>query len=142
MDTERLITRIEDKRKARARVASREMGYKDHVRVITEAYEVTKMDFWCKECLMDFSADGYKQVRYAGRWPVAWYVGQCPEGHSAIRQITDKGSDTYYRESEMICRQRVVMADAMLTPDDPRFALVYPQQWREMEKARAEQNGI
>lgn len=141
MNVERLTRRIEDRREARDRELMREAGYKDHIRAIQEAPEEQKMDFWCKVCKCDFNADARKMVRHAGRWPVAWYVGLCPLGHSAIRHITDKHHDVYYRESVMLQRQRVELADAMLTPDDPRFALVYPQKWRELEEQREEQYG-
>jgi hypothetical protein len=36
----------------------------------------------------------------------------------------------------MIREQRHEMADAMLIPSDPRFKLVYPEKWRELEKLR------
>lgn len=138
MNVERLTRRIEDRRESRERERMREAGYKDHIRAIQEAAEETKMDFWCRECKCDFNADARKMMRHASRWPVAWYVGQCPKGHSAIRHITDKHHDRYYHESVMLKRQRVELADAMLTPDDPRFALVYPQQWRALEAQRDE----
>lgn len=139
MNVERLTRRIEDRREARERIAMREAGYKDHVKVIKEAYEETHMDFWCEKCKKDFSTTGRKQVRYASRWPVAYYVGLCPKGHSTMRYITDKGHDAYYGRSEMMRRQRVELADAMLTPDNPRFALVYPQKYRELQALKDKQ---
>lgn len=142
MGEERLLRRIEDNRSSRERIALREQGYNDHKRAISEAYEVTRMDFWCEKCGKDFSTSGRKQVRFSGRWPVAWYVGICPARHVAIRYITDKDHDPYYRKSVMIQKQRVEMADAMLTPDDPRFAILYPKQYREFERMREENNGI
>ena len=106
------------------------------MKVIREAYDVTRMDFWCEECQKDFTANAYKRIGEAGRWPVAWYVGVCPDRHQCIRYITDKGHDPYYWKSKMIREQRHEMADAMLIPSDPRFRLVYPEKWRELEKLR------
>lgn len=139
MNIERLTRRIEDRREARERIAMREVGYKEHVKVIKEAYEETLMDFWCDKCKKDFSTTGKKQVRHSGRWPVAWYVGLCPKKHVAIRHITDKNHDPYYGRSEMMKKQRAKLADAMLTPDDPRFALVYPQKYRELQALKDKQ---
>lgn len=142
MREERLLRRIEDNRSSRERIALQEKGYTDHKRVIIEAYEVTRMDFWCQACRKDFNTSARKQVRFSSRWPVAWYVGLCPKKHVCIRYITDKDRDPYYRRSVMIARQRVELADAMLTPDNPRFALVYPQKYREIERMKEENYGI
>lgn len=130
--------RIEDRRAERERVFRDDVHFQAHMKVIREAYETTRMDFWCEECQKDFTADAHKVIGEAGRWPVAWYVGLCPENHKCIRYITDKENDSYYWKSKMIREQRHEMADAMLIPSDPRFKLVYPEKWRELEKLRDE----
>jgi hypothetical protein len=56
-----------------------------------------------------------------------------------MRYITDKGHDPYYGRSEMMRKQRAQLADALLTPDNPRFALVYPQKWRELQAMKEQQ---
>lgn len=134
----RLERRIEDRRAERDRIYGMDKEYQDHMRTIREAYRVTKMDFWCRECREDFSAIGYKIIGEAGRWPVAWYNGQCPLGHVCIRHITDKEHDPYYWMSDRIQRDRVELKDAMLIPSDPRFKLVYPDKWRDLERMRDE----
>ena len=128
--------RIEDRRAERERVFRDDNAYHAHMKVIREAYETTRMDFWCEECQKDFTSDAYKVIGEAGQWPVAWYAGLCPENHVCIRYITDKENDSYYWKSKMIREQRHEMADAMLIPSDPRFKLVYPEKWRELEKLR------
>jgi hypothetical protein len=130
--------RIEDRRAERERVFRDDNAYHAHMKVIREAYETTRMDFWCEECQKDFTSDAYKVIGEAGQWPVAWYAGLCPENHVCIRYITDKENDSYYWKSKMIREQRHEMADAMLIPSDPRFKLVYPEKWRELEKLRDE----
>lgn len=140
MNIDKLQRRVEDRREERARIAACEQGYMDHVRTISEAPERTPMDFWCKACAKDFTTLGKKIVRSSGRWPVAWYVGLCPKNHESIRYITDKDRDPYYWMSDMVKKQRSQMADDFLTPDDPRFAVLYPHKYRELQAMR-EQNG-
>jgi hypothetical protein len=53
-----------------------------------------------------------------------------------IRRITDKVQDPYYYQSLMLNRQRYNMRDDLLTPDDPRFKLLYPKQYEELFKKR------
>jgi len=130
--------RIEDRRAERERMFRDDVNFQAHMKIIRDAYENTRMDFWCEECEKDFTADAYKVIGEAGRWPVAWYVGLCPENHKCIRYITDKENDSYYWKSKMIREQRHEMEDAMLIPSDPRFKLVYPEKWRELEKLRDE----
>lgn len=133
---EKLIGRIDHNRDERLRRDTRDQGLKDHLKTIQEAGEIARIGFFCRECDQDFDADGYKQVRYSGTWPVAWYAGRCPKGHPSIRYITDKHRDPYFYLSKMLARQRHEMADDMLTPDNPRFKIVYPEKWRKMEEDR------
>lgn len=128
----RLTDRLDHNREERDRSVARTQEYRDHISAIREAAEYTRTGFFCVTCDKDFDSDGWKQVRYSGVWPVAWYAGMCPSGHVAMRRITDKLTDPYYYQSKMIQRQRHEMADDLLTPDDPRFKIVYPEKWREM----------
>lgn len=40
----------------------------------------------------------------------------------------------------MIQRQRYELQDAFLTPDDPRFKVLYPKQYKELIKKKDEDN--
>lgn len=134
---DKLRKRIDARREERERLASYQKELRDRQRVIREAYEYTPMGFWCDECRKDFEAMGYKQIAAHNReWPRAYYVGICPKGHRAIRRITDKEGDGYYYKSELIRRQRIDLADAMLQPHDPRFRSVYPEAWKKIEAER------
>jgi hypothetical protein len=64
--------------------------------------------------------------------PTAWYTGYCPNGHRMIRRITDKDSDPYYFMSDILKRQRYDLRDMLLTPDDPRFKELYPEQYKQL----------
>jgi len=135
---ERLQSRIEANRESRERELLKDKALEDRLKVIREAFPITRLGFWCRKCRQDFEGQAFKQVRYpaSGGAPVAWYRSFCPKRHEAIRRITDKLKDNYYYESEMLKRQRIDLADAMLTPDDPRFRVVYPDQWQKLEQER------
>lgn len=132
-----LINRYDKRRKERAEKEARERPFKDRVDAIFSAPKFTKMDFWCKTCKKDCTGTGYRQVSIIrSRFPTAWFVGFCPMGHKVMRRITDKGTDPYYNLSFMIKRMRYERRDDLLTPDDPRFKVLYPKQWEELYGAK------
>lgn len=57
----------------------------------------------------------------------AFYEAQCPEGHTSVRYITDKLTDPYFINSPFVRAQQVEFEDAMLSPDNPRFKVLYPE---------------
>lgn len=138
VDPKKLKKRVEDRREARARDMEAERHRTERLKIINAAYDHTPMQFWCDECRKDYDTTGHKVVQAANKYHEdrAYYVGICPVGHRNIRRITDKLGDPYYYKSEMIRRQRIDLADAMLQPHDPRFRQVYPAQWRKMEEER------
>lgn len=102
---------------------------------IREAPEMKQMDFFCRECNRDFIATGYKRVHRDG---MGTYLGACPNGHGCVRYITEKWRDPYWELSPKVRFDRLKYADDMLTPEDPRFKTVYPQQWKAIEARREE----
>ncbi len=114
------------------------------MREITDAFpRVPRMDFWCEACAGfdrtkgDVVAMAYKDVKTpTGYLPFARYVGHCEKGHMVLRFITDKHRDPYYHQSEKMRRERAMAADDLLQPNDPRFRVVYPNQWAKMEAQR------
>lgn len=80
--------------------------------------------------------DALKIVGSTKDVPYAYYEGMCPAKHLARRHITDKHLDPYYHLSAMIRKQRHDMRDDLLTPADPRFRIVYPRQWAQLEEER------
>ena len=105
----------------------------DRVEAIAHSPRFTITDFWCATCKRDCQGTGYRQVSTMyPRWPFAWYTGFCPEGHKVLRRITDKGTDPYYDSSYLVQRMRFTMRDDLLTPEDPRFKVLYPKQWEEL----------
>lgn len=126
----KLINRYEQRRKERQIATDRERPFKDRAEVIFSAPRRTVTDFWCKTCGKDCTGTGFRQVStIRDRLPTAWFVGYCPIGHKVIRRISDKDTDPYYDLSFMIKRMRYDLRDALLTPDNPRFKLLYPKQW-------------
>lgn len=135
---QKLIKRVNANREARAAELERTRERRERHKEIREAPGRTRIDFWCDECASDFQGTGWKVTRNmaSDKLPIAWYVGWCPVGHKAIRQITEKYLDPYYNRSAVIRAQRQEFADAMLTPNDPRFRILYPDQWRKLEEER------
>lgn len=128
----RLEDRIDYNREQRKRITDREQPHAERLKEIREAFNVTQLDFYCKACAKDFTTTAYKHVRETNYWPIAYYVGLCPKRHRCLRYITEKYKDPYYWTSKLLQRQRVDLADAMLTPDHPRFKLVYPEQYKKI----------
>lgn len=140
---EKLLQRIRNNREGRARDKKRDEERGARRATVNAAYDRTMMGFWCDECEKDFETVGEKHIAHGlnlntGKsyecTPLrAFYLGRCPQGHVARRFITDKHDDPYYYKSEMLRRQRVDLADAMLQPHDPRFRHVYPAQWKKIQ---------
>lgn len=122
--------RLREQRQAREEA---ERPLKDRMDLIFSAPLRVNTDFWCNKCKRDCSGSGYRRVCTVRETaPTAWFVAYCPKGHQMIRRITDKTTDPYYEQSIMIQRQRFELADAILTPDDPRFKVLYPKQYKEL----------
>lgn len=100
---------------------------------IDEVPDRKRLDFWCKECQLDYSAVGHK---HEDKDMCAVYIGQCMSGHKNVRYITDVNTDPYFDRSHKVRAERELYADLMLTPDDPRFKTVYRKQWLEIEAQR------
>lgn len=100
---------------------------------ILQAPMFIKSDFWCDRCKRDFDATGHKEVRVPpkGVW-FGYYVGICPEGHHALRYITDKLLDPFFYKSVRVKVQQGKYADEMLQPWQPRFRQLYPQQYAKL----------
>jgi hypothetical protein len=133
--TQRLIRRYEVARAKRHYREQIEEPIKDQIKAILESPKYSIIDFWCNVCKKDCKGTGYKQVRHLpNRIPHSWYMGVCPLGHKLVRRITDKYADSYYYASLMMQHQRLEYADLLLTPEDPRFKEVYPEQYRQLVK--------
>ncbi len=131
---DRLRKRVDANRASRQRDLERTQAYRDRMREIADAYPRVLTQFWCDTCSLDVEGMGVKQVRGPqGRLPWAWYEGRCAKNHVVLRRITEKQGDPYYVRSEKLKRERIDMADAMLQPHEPRFRLVYPDQWKAIQ---------
>jgi hypothetical protein len=133
---QRLKDRYEVSVKERADKAEKERPLRERMDSIFSAPRFITTDFWCVVCKRDCTGTGYRQVcTVRATAPTAWFMGFCPKGHKMIRRITDKDKDPYYEQSMVVARQRYELADALLTPDDPRFKVLYPKQYEELMKA-------
>lgn len=123
---ERLKKRILSNREERAAYQRVYDLMQDRVREIVTAKHKWPEQFWCNTCKADFTARGHKVVRKLPRsLPIAWHVAYCPARHKCIKRITEKPNDPYYLLSYAIRRDRARYRDEMLTPDDPRFWMLY-----------------
>lgn len=99
-------------------------------REIREAPDMVQFDFFCRNCDRDVISMGYKRVHKDG---MGTYLGQCPNGHGLVRYITEKWRDPYWELSHKVRHDREKYADDMLTPDNPRFKVVYPDVHKRLE---------
>jgi hypothetical protein len=137
-----LKTRLKDRydlvRKLRLEQRDKERPFFERMESVFEAPLITRTDFWCNVCKRDCSGNGYRQVFLSTsrpKMPTAWFKGHCPLGHIVIRRITDKNTDPYYDLSFNLQRQRYDLKDDLLTPEDPRFRVLYPKQYEEWTKS-------
>lgn len=138
--TKKLTQRLADNQQAREKAAVQSKWLMERVKMITDAPPRTLMDFWCMQCQQDFSCtDALKMAGMSQGLPRGYYEGACPEGHVAIRHITDKHMDPYYHQSVHLRVERHRMADDVLTPEHPRFRTLYPKQY---ERIMAERDAI
>ena len=91
-------------------------------------------NFWCDRCELDFEAPGYR-TGYSLQGGAEWFVGFDPRGHKAIRYITEKHLDPYFRKSRNLKEQRVHYRKDLLQPGQRGFKQTYPDAQREMDKA-------
>lgn len=87
-------------------------------------------NFFCLTCSKDFVATGVKCVE--SDWTdasqrIAYYKGKCPQGHKAIRRITDKQLDPYFIKSNQLKRERINHKRALLQKNDYGFRVLYNQ---------------
>ena len=137
MTKNNLIQKLKDKydaaREKRKVQELKDSPLNDRIKDILDAALYVNTDFYCHECKKDCSGPGYRRTcTLRPHSPTAWYTGFCPKGHQMIRRITDKDTDPYYDQSFVIKRQRYDLADALLTPNDPRFKILYPKQYKEL----------
>jgi len=152
---ERLKKRVDASRAYRERMQEYGKEYRERVALIRSAYGLTPMQFWCERCRKDFDATGYlhstlwvlnvdtgmTELSHEA-WPSAWYESECPKRHNAIRYHTDKHRDPYYHFSEIVKRGRARMERDLIQPNDPRFKLVYPEQWKRLQAEREAQEQL
>lgn len=102
-----------------------------------EAPDEVRTDFWCDECGLDISAIGFKKLYSDG---MGIYRSKCARQHMLVRYITNKWQDPYWNRSRKVAADREKYADDMLTPDNPRFRIVYPQQWKALQEMKHERS--
>lgn len=135
--TQRLMQGIVEKRARREQALAQTKWYQERLRLVSESPRRMPQEMWCVQCQRDFTCvDALKMVTTQRGVPCAYYEGQCPQKHRAIRYLTDKHLDPYYHLSAMLRHQRHQMRDDILTPADPRFRIVYPKQWAKIEEER------
>jgi hypothetical protein len=129
----RLIARYDKRRKERELKDKLERPFKERLQDIFSANKFVVTDFYCPVCKQDVSGTGFRQVcTIRQNYPTAWYVSFCPSHHKIIRRITDKDTDPYYELSPLVKRQRYELRDDLLDPTDPRFKVLYPEQFAKL----------
>lgn len=129
---------IERRKEERWRLKERGQAEKDHKDTIISAADGQPGGFWCDTCGKDYQTTCYKRTGSLGRWPVAWYKGKCPCGKWNMVRITDKSKDIYYFKSLEIRKQRRDVDYATIDPNHELFPIIYPKQYRDLEKKKYE----
>ena len=93
----------------------------------------TKVSFYCKSCKLDQDNEAEKKSnRY-----VEWFQSNCVRCKTKlIRQITDKQTDPYFRDSIKLKKQRMEMSKDLIQYGEVGFKTLYRKQWEEFEKQR------
>lgn len=135
--------RVEGRSLEREMLLFKAKGRMERERAIADALAfVPNLEFWCRTCKKDFVGAGYKESRMLpveDRTKIGWWYGYCPKRHRAIRRITDRQFDPYYRESFLVLRQAIDFADDLMGPNDPRFAVRYPKEYERYMTDNGEQ---
>lgn len=153
--TERLKKRVDANAAYRERLQKMGAEYRERMAIIASSPVRNRMGFYCEQCRKDFDAVGYKhsnttilnvdtgmsEPRFPSV-PHAWYTALCPKRHEAVRHITDKQRDVYFNLSLVVRQDRARYERDLLQPSDPRFKLVYPEQWKKLQEQRDAQEQI
>lgn len=128
-EVQKLIGILSKRRKEREEYRVSEIAKSSRDKEIDGAIQhLANCEFWCDECNKDFTAWGYKCVEtdwsYSG-WRIAYYKGKCPQGHKAIRRITDKPLDPYFIKSVILKKQRIDHKKDLLQAGDYGFNMLY-----------------
>lgn len=128
-----LANKLGVKRDSRERFYALQKWLMERRNDINSAPKYVTTDFWCDKCQCDFTTTGHKEIRTpkVSVW-FAYYVGICPCGAHCLRYITDMLKDPYWYKSKVIKIQQGLYADDMLQPFQPRFKVVYPEQYRKL----------
>ena len=121
---ERLADYAERKMSEMNRIEKNHEESNERERGIAKADEFSVMDFWCRKCRKERTGLGQKVVVNWNGEPSAWYEswGLC---HRLRRQITDKLTDPYWKESPKLKKERVTYFKDMLQPGQEGFDLLY-----------------
>lgn len=92
--------------------------------VVTLPKSITT-EFWCSACQKDFNRQALKVTQSWTGVVTAFFQTKCECGRYCRRQITDKTSDPYYRQSKLLRMSTLKMEIDLLQPSDPRFKLYY-----------------
>lgn len=135
-----LKARVDRNRMYRDERLAKTRAWTERAQEINQARNRSVIAFWCDICKKDVFGPAHKRVMVPkGQLPIAWHESRCPSDHLVVRYITDKGADPYYRRSLMMKRERMKMAMDLVQPSDPRFRILYPQQYQKMKEDRERQ---
>lgn len=123
-----LIDAQEKRADEREYYRDREKRYADRMDEIKAAPVKDMKEFWCKMCNTEFFSETIKEVERD--WNnltqyIAFYRGKCPEGHWAIRHITDRFKDSFFFRSRRIAKDRGKHFKETVQPNETNYQLLY-----------------
>ncbi len=94
---------------------------------------MTGISFWCETCEKDFDAPANIKRALGNEY----FVAQCPDKkHEAVRFITGKTCDPYFRRSKKQKRQRMELEKDLIQPGQYGFETYYKKEYDKIETAR------
>ena len=88
------------------------------------------MSFYCKKCKLDQDLPFFKKNQFT-------FSTKCRRCRTElIRHADNPRTDPYYRESKKIMVQRHELEKDLVQYGDPRFKLLYKEQWEKFEQQK------
>jgi|TARA_R100001530_G_scaffold2201_4_gene3687 phage FluMu protein Com len=123
---EKLKKHVDSNREQRKESEKQKKFQGKHMRMITDAPSVSKADFWCDVCELDFESVGIKVIIGSYKIPIAKYEVKCPKcKKNCIRRITDKATDPYYTQSRKHKEEQQKHRLDLLQPGQDGFKTLY-----------------
>lgn len=137
-ETQRLKNWVKDHQESLAKDRERKKKKPNEWMAEEAGAEVKAYDFWCDECEVDFTQEGYKTVHRLFGDPIVAYRTEHECGNECIRLMTHRDHDDYYIRSDKIQEQRNQYETEFLMHEQYGFNTLYGNPFHKTEKEKEE----